>query len=372
LLTVPSIRVLCDIDPLDFSAQKESLQGFYAGTGQQNQKTVQIHTTSVSTTDNPVVVLWLHGSSGMDFNHSLTQATFEKGMAFITFSRFKVNRKELPDGKGFIETYDETWNNQTALDLASEIAMVYGVCEALVSIGTEKIILAGHSRCGILALQCAMESNAQHFRNITANGKKGSVIGYMPISALPMAVGTLTMQEPVVLLHGNRDTICDYRLMHGWYKSLRDQSNIKFIAWDFGHQSFDNEVPSFKGVFWGLWGDFGCYLTSLSGLKRLHNVPVNCFKRLCASLGFGKGWAVKSWMSQAENYNDACFSISDDGESFTPFGSRQAEPIEKLKNYISKNQRLGVTVTEVLESNIEVDSRVAMILHHFESMQKSQ
>lgn len=361
-------------DPFNFKAQAAALQSFFSEGNDRKASTttIRLETTSVVSSQNPTVILWLHGSSGPDHPTKLIEAVFGKDMAFATFSRFKVNQEPLPNGKaGYIETYDETWNDQTSLGLALEVAMVYGVCEALVARGTQGIIIAGHSRGGTLALQCAMESNAQHFRNIKASGKIGSVIGYLPVSALPIAISTLTKQEQVVLVHGKRDAVCDYQLMRRWCESLLNQQNIKLVAGNFGHQPFDNEAPLFKSIFTGLWSDLGCYFTSMSGISRSYNIHVNFFNRSFAWLGLGKGWTVTSWMPQAQNFNAACFAISDDGNSFSPFGSDQQLSADSLQGYVEKNMTTGVKVTEVLEADDEVNSRIGMIVYHFQRMQST-
>lgn len=356
----------------DLRAQQSDLANYYNNNislDQNCNKTykeieIPVGIFSRETPKNPPVILDLHGSSGLSYDLELIDNILQKGMAYASFSRFpkiKLSKTQISNtASEEIHVYQQTWENQTELPLNHEIMMIYAVCKKLVELGTEEIYIYGHSRGGILALSCAMESNAKFFRKIEINGKIGSVKGYIPVSALPIYVTDITEQEPVTIVHGRYDTICKFEVMKKYYETyLTKQKNINFTVCDVGHYFFDKNTVTLKDSLFNiipeLWrnGFYGVPQTIKNVVKKFFFLTTG--KKVLIT-GSRKG----------HNFNEACVKIDEEEKSFFPIKEGNigsSESIEKLPEYFKNHTKTLISVQEVTENEEALSGRLVLLVN---------
>ncbi|MEI6188460.1 MAG: hypothetical protein WCP46_08235 [Alphaproteobacteria bacterium] len=348
----------------DYSVQRTDLGKLYSGDSShcESQK-ISISIISREQRVNPAVVLYLHGSSGLDYPKDFINEVLDRGMAYASFSRFPmVLSRDTGTKKVF--TKKKSWNDQTEIPLNAEVMMVYGVCERLVELGTRVIHLAGHSRGGTVTFECAKKFNSQHFRNIVCGDNVGGVVSYTPISAMPVFMERdLTTIERVNIFHGRYDTICSYSLMEYYYRSLRGQTNVQMISGNFGHLPW-GAVTTFKGALfrfaYGLWSN----KFSPRGLLR---TDVNFAKSMWYLVSGRQSFLTWHLLPAADNFNNACVEIEDD--NFRPVFPKRGvittgvtRDISGLSGYLKSMITKGVWSSELPTSASEEQALIARIV----------
>ena len=348
----------------DRQSQRSDLCKFYLGEYDEGRKGgTSILVASKSQPLNPKVILFLHGSSGdTAVIKPFVSEIIRQGMAFITFSRFKLTYVDCAGVS--TQSIKSSWNNQTEIPLNVQVMMVYGVCKELIKLGTQEIYLVGHSLGGTLTLECSKEFNAQHFRHIRVGDNTGGVVSYTPISAMPVFMEPITSVEKVNIIHGIYDTVCCYNIMKFYYDIiLSRQANVSISYERSGH------IPWFIEMTWRIsFLQLGTELWKNKLIPRSWLRASTNFVKNIGYLVFGIRSFITEHRPNADNFNNACVVLENDGFKPVVTGrggnifAGERRDMDGLPDYIRGMVRKGVWAREIPAPAKEGRSSIARIV----------